>query len=99
LRSHPIRGAEVNSRMRHNLIVRRVVSRFNPKEPIDELGFVLMDVLDEFQLSRARAHNEPFHGGFQRFDNVMEKYLIFRCTMTRPATGMVVQMHVLITLR
>lgn len=53
-----------------------------------------MDVLDEFQLSGARSHDEPLHCGLQRFNDMMEECLVFRRTMAGQASGAMVEMGV-----
>lgn len=78
---HAICGTEVHPRMRHDLLVRRMIRRLNAKQPIDELKVVLMDVLHEFQLGGARPHHEPFLRRFQRFNDMMEERLVFRSPM------------------
>jgi hypothetical protein len=55
-----------------------MVDGLNRRDPLDELGIVAVDVLDQFGLGIRRTGDQYCAGGTDRIDHVLEEGVIFR---------------------
>jgi hypothetical protein len=71
-----------------------MVGRFDANNAVDQLLVMGVDVFHKLELRRAGPREQPLRGRLQGFDNLMEKALIARCSLTRNATGAVMEVMI-----
>jgi len=77
LRTHSVSGPEITARVGDECTIGRVVDGLNRRDPLDELGVVAVDVLDQLGLGICRTGNQYRAGGTDCTDHVLKEGVIF----------------------
>jgi hypothetical protein len=77
LRTHSVRGPEITARVGDECTIGGMVYGLNRRDPLDELGVVAVDVLDQFGLGIRRTGDQYCAGGPDCTDHVLKEGVIF----------------------
>src|SRR5437879_7054079 len=77
LRTHSVGGPEITARVGDECTIGGMVDGLNRRDPLDELGVVAVDVLDQFGLRIGRTGDQYCAGGTDCTDHVLKEGVIF----------------------
>ena len=90
LRTHSVGGPEITARVGDECAIGRMVNGLNRRDPLDELGIVAVDVLDQLGLGIRRTGDQYCAGGTDCTDHVLKEGVIFGGVPAADRVGFVV---------